>query len=217
MNLTRRTYRFIRRYILKNPLYVFVYSFGLLMPRFVSSVHFYTEAEIVEQLKQGKSILRIGDGDIYTQIPISFTGYLSDILARIVIAGVEGTKRYIADLVSNNVTFTPQADLERYPPLKRRTPNDGEITLEGARTETYTRIYNLVRGLQAPYPNAYISIGSGTLYIETVEFSTVLPVGYTVLTTSDQSITEQAKSALAVNDGFALITKSRLLLSRESA
>ncbi len=64
MGIFSRALRFLRRYLFEDPLYVLVYSFGLLMPRFVSSIYFYTEEEIFDQLKQGKSILRIGDGEI---------------------------------------------------------------------------------------------------------------------------------------------------------
>ena len=46
--------------------------------------------------------------------------------------------------------------------FRRRKPSDSEITLQDFSAHTAKSIYNKVRALQDPYPNAYIVCGDGT-------------------------------------------------------
>lgn len=149
----------------------------------------------------------VDDGDIYTQIPIPLLGYLPEILDGIVQAGVRGTEQYIEDLINNCARFTPQANLEEFPPLKRRTPADGEIHVQRAAEQTYTEIYNLVRGLQSPYPNAFIVQDNVIVHIEQIQFATdTAHSGGDIAT----AITErQIPFAFKVKDGSVIVTKAR--------
>lgn len=158
-----------------------------------------SSAVTIFKMKEG-----IDDGDIYIQIPIPLDGYLSDILGNIVSAGIEGTKRYLADIDLGQVVFSPQVDLERNPPLRRRTYEDGEVSLLTIKSKTYNEIYNIVRGLQAPYPNAYIKNNSHILYIQEVDFAKELPTNLQLL---NQQENWTVPTALALHDGYLIITR----------
>lgn len=64
MSFLTRAYNFVRRYLFKNPLYIMVYGAVFWRRNFAMGAHLYTEAEIADQIKSGKSLLRIGDGEI---------------------------------------------------------------------------------------------------------------------------------------------------------
>jgi Glycosyltransferase GT-D fold len=64
MNFFARVGRFISRYVLTNPLYVLWYGVVYLQKSFVADEHLFTEAELARHIKKGKSVLRIGDGEI---------------------------------------------------------------------------------------------------------------------------------------------------------
>lgn len=55
---------FIKRN-LKNPLYLLEYVYAWPQNKFLNSAGFLLDTELVEELKSGKSLLRLGDGEIY--------------------------------------------------------------------------------------------------------------------------------------------------------
>ncbi len=153
----------------------------------------------------------IDDGDIYKQEPFSLEGDLNDILSRMIRGGSNITRQFITDAVSGTVVFTPQQNLELHPPLKRRTNADGEIKVDQAAALPYKTVYNLVRGLIAPYPNAYIVGSDSILYIEAVEYSSSLPDNAQIfsLETKVTTLDTTKPIALRVSDGYALLIKCR--------
>lgn len=60
----KRIINFLNRYILKHPVYVFVYSVVYFFNGFSFKTHLYTKKEISNFIKNGKSIIRFGDGEI---------------------------------------------------------------------------------------------------------------------------------------------------------
>lgn len=58
-----RIFAFLKRYI-KHPLYIIVYACTYFLKGFASKIQFYTDEEMIDFLKKGKSIIRLGDGDI---------------------------------------------------------------------------------------------------------------------------------------------------------
>ncbi len=107
----------------------------------------------------------IDNGPILAQREFSLDGELNDILNRIKKIGFELTldiinKLYIGKLfpiIQNEVDATY---------CKRRKPKDSEITIEEIQSNPAEYIYNKIRALQDPYPNAYIICGDGKkLYI----------------------------------------------------
>ena len=98
----------------------------------------------------------IDDGPLLAQAPISLEGSLDDIFSRIIEVGVQETRRILkgeyrlTDQNHKDATF-----------FKRRTPQQSEITIEELQTSTAEELYNKVRMLDDPYPNAYIRTVDG--------------------------------------------------------
>ena len=104
-------------------------------------------------------------GDIYQQLPISLNGTLDDIFRRISDIGFAAT----CNIIERNYNLTVQ-DHTKSSYFKRRTPKDSEITIEELEHKTSEYLYNKVRMLADPYPNAYIkTIDGRKLIIKSVE------------------------------------------------
>jgi methionyl-tRNA formyltransferase len=123
----------------------------------------------------------IDDGDIYTQLPMALDGSLEDIFERMVKLGSYATQSFLEDLEKGEVTFTPQKNLDRYPPLRRRTKEESEFRLEDLSGVPYKHFYNTVRALGDPYPNVLLCTSSGVLSVTDVSYSPDLPVGAILL------------------------------------
>ena len=95
-------------------------------------------------------------GDIVGQHDLSLAGTLDDIFNRMEESGVELT-RY---LLEHGITRVPQ-DHAAATFCKRRTPSDSEITPEELTTKSAEYLYNKIRMLADPYPNAYILTADG--------------------------------------------------------
>ena len=109
--------------------------------------------------------------------------------------------------------FYPQLDLGNNLALKRRNESDGEIHLDQAMFSSYKDIYNLVRGLNDPYPNAYISFEDGILYLQSVQKRVKLLSDSVILTVDTKGSTLGMERPLCIQtkDGYALITKSNFV------
>ena len=157
----------------------------------------------------------IDDGDIYKQIPFSLAGTLEEILSRIIDLGVVITRDFLQDLVNESVVFHPQLDLENNPALKRRSPSDGEIRLDQATLYSYEYIYNLVRGLNDPYPNAYIKLANGVLFLQCIQKRKKLLSKAILLNSNmtESSFDSCVPLMIQTSDGYALINKSKFVAS----
>jgi len=104
----------------------------------------------------------IDTGDILFQKTISLEGNLSDIFIRIVNVGCIG----IREIVNGDYEVVKQ-DESKATFFKRRTPKMSEITFEEISDNTAEYLYNKIRALQSPYPNAFIKCKDGTkLFLE---------------------------------------------------
>lgn len=89
-------------------------------------------------------------GDIICQKEFSLEGHLSDIFNRITDIGIELTQK----LLTNDYTLTRQ-NQEGTTICKRRTPKDSEITINELQTKPAQYLFNKIRMLEDPYPNAF--------------------------------------------------------------
>ncbi len=96
----------------------------------------------------------IDTGPIYYQEPFSLEGSLSDIFGRISNVGSNLTKKLVRDFESGRAIPSPQNE-EEATFFKRRGPEESELTLKMMEEMTAEEIYNFVRALEDPYPNAY--------------------------------------------------------------
>ena len=90
-------------------------------------------------------------GDIYQQFPMSLNGTLKEIFSRISNLGFAAT----CNVIEGNYTLTVQDELNSSY-FKRKSPKDSEITLEELKTKPSIYLYDKIRMLNDPYPNAFI-------------------------------------------------------------
>ena len=112
----------------------------------------------------------IDRGDILFQQPFSLNGNLEDIFRRIVNIGQWGIRGLIKQIDSSSVLQGTVQNKQEATYFKRRTPNMSEIKIEELLNCSAKEIYNKIRALQDPYPNAYIVCGDGSkLYLQHAE------------------------------------------------
>lgn len=104
-------------------------------------------------------------GDIYQQLPMSLEGSLKEIFQRISNLGFSAT----CNIIEGNFNLMPQ-DSSQATYFKRRSPADSEITFEELQNKPAEYLYNKIRMLSDPYPNAYLKTSDGKkLLIKEVE------------------------------------------------
>ncbi|MCD4730068.1 MAG: hypothetical protein K8R74_05685 [Bacteroidales bacterium] len=110
---------------------------------------------------------KIDAGDIISQKEISFEGHLQDILDRIVDTGIQLT----TELLNGNMNGIPQ-DESNASYFKRRQPHQSELKADDFKNKTAEELYNIMRALEDPYPNAFIRCKDGSkLLFKRVEIS----------------------------------------------
>ncbi|TGM60691.1 formyltransferase family protein [Leptospira vanthielii] len=106
-------------------------------------------------------------GDILVQKEISFEGKLSDIFRSIVETGISST----LEILENDIRAIKQDDSQATY-CKRRKPEDSEITIDEIKSASAEYLYNKIRMLADPYPNAYIRTADGKkLFLKESEIS----------------------------------------------
>lgn len=106
-------------------------------------------------------------GDIIYQKELCLEGHLAEIFKRITSIGIELTQK----LLSGNYTLTNQKE-EEMTVFKRRKPQESEITIDELRTKPAEYLFNKIRMLEDPYPNAFFkTIDNKKLLIKMAEIS----------------------------------------------
>jgi methionyl-tRNA formyltransferase len=93
-------------------------------------------------------------GPIYSQRPFALDGTMKDILERITFLGLDMIGDLLNEFEKGNPKTTPQIGTPTV--YKRRTPEESEITTEKIKNLSSESIYNFIRALGDPYPNAFI-------------------------------------------------------------
>lgn len=108
----------------------------------------------------------IDTGDILYQVPLKLNGELSDIFAKIINNSYTVICQIIIDYSKNKkLQGTPQDNINATE-FKRRTKKMSEIHISDFEHYNATQIYDKIRSLQDPYPNAFIRCKDNTiLYI----------------------------------------------------
>lgn len=109
----------------------------------------------------------IDDGPILGQVPLSLEGSLDDIFSRLSVAGAG----LIYDCLIENNTWDnrkPQ-DESLATTFRRRKPKESQLQTENFQNWSCERLYDFIRCLATPYPNAFIEDENGDrLYFEKV-------------------------------------------------
>jgi methionyl-tRNA formyltransferase len=98
----------------------------------------------------------LDDGDIFYQKEFSLEGSLNCIFSRIIEIGTELTIK----LICHRPIPYPQNHIQASY-CKRRSPEESEITIDEIKNKPSHYLYNKIRMLQDPYPNAFISTADG--------------------------------------------------------
>lgn len=106
----------------------------------------------VSLFKMGKEL---DDGPIYYQESFSLKGRLTDIFGRMVEVGSELTGKLLRDFVEGKENPVEQ-DQRLATSYKRRKPEESELSVDKLKDMTGRQIYDFIRALEDPYPNAYI-------------------------------------------------------------
>ena len=95
-------------------------------------------------------------GPILSQKEFSLSGELSEIFQNISNIGYELTNKIL------NAEFNPvPQDNDNATVFKRRKPHESEITIDEIQNKPARYLYNKIRMLQFPYPNAFIKTCDG--------------------------------------------------------
>jgi methionyl-tRNA formyltransferase len=98
----------------------------------------------------------LDSGPILFQEKFSLSGHMEDIFSRIIKLGYKGTMKF---LKSSSVGVEQKEDDATY--CKRRDESQSEITLDELTNKSAEYLYNKIRMLEDPYPNAFIMSKNG--------------------------------------------------------
>ena len=99
----------------------------------------------------------LDDGPIYKQKSFSLEGHLSDIIKRIGETSLEATIEMLDGLAEGILKPVAQ-DESKAVVFKRRKKEESELTKDKLANMTCEEMYNFIRALEDPYPNAFIKI-----------------------------------------------------------
>ena len=101
-------------------------------------------------------------GDILLQEDLSLEGHISEIFTRV----THLTSHMISRILNGDYTIKKQKGEGSY--FKRRKPEDSEIKDFG--TIGWEELYDKIRMLEYPYPNAFINLGDKQIVFKTVNW-----------------------------------------------
>lgn len=114
---------------------------------------------------------KVDHGPIVWTKEFSLEGNLDEIFQRIAEIGSIGMHEILNSIIENNRIDATEQDHTKSSYFKRRRPEQSEIKLDDFTNHTAEELYNKIRALQDPYPNAYITCKNGTkLYLQNAKF-----------------------------------------------
>jgi methionyl-tRNA formyltransferase len=114
---------------------------------------------------------KVDHGPIVWSCDFSLEGNLNEIFNRIADIGSKGMNEILNYIHDNNNIIAKEQNHSDSTYFKRRKPEQSEIKIEDLQNQTAEQIYNKIRALQDPYPNAYIVCKDGTkLYLQNAKF-----------------------------------------------
>ncbi len=111
----------------------------------------------------------IDSGDIWLKTPLSLKGDNMDQIFTNIISSTKTLLNKLFDLYPNIIPIKNNLSKGCY--CKRRKPNQSKITAEEFKNKSLLQLYNLIRSLTDPYPNAFIEDNDGNrLYLTGVKY-----------------------------------------------
>lgn len=102
------------------------------------------------------------------EVDMELSGNMSDILEQMSATSKVLFTRFLDDYP--NITWNTWPELSSDQQIPRRTPDMSELQRSVLATMTTKQLYDNIRCLESPYPNAYIEDDVGRLYFKHVEF-----------------------------------------------
>jgi methionyl-tRNA formyltransferase len=112
---------------------------------------------------------KIDAGDIYAKEDVSLAGNnMSEVFENI----IESSKKMLRRFIENFKLVTPEKqDIKTGSYRKRRTPQESRLMPEKMANMTLEQLYDFIRALTDPYPNAYMEDTNGNrLLFKAVEY-----------------------------------------------
>lgn len=103
-------------------------------------------------------------GDIYKKAPLSLKGNMKTILKNLSKNAEVLIKDFVVDLDKKNLILVKQ-NLEEGTLYKRRKPSMSEITIDDLQKLSGKELYDKIRSLGDPYPNAFIKTSDGKILL----------------------------------------------------
>ena len=118
--------------------------------------------QIIRGIKKTKTTAflmneKIDGGDILLKKNLSLNGSLDEIFSRM----IENDYQLIKKIINNNYSLKKQTGAPTF--FKRRKPHESELKSVNI---TLTKLYDFIRMLDDPYPNAFIKIGKRKLFLK---------------------------------------------------
>lgn len=129
--------------------------------------------QIIEGIEESKCTLfkitpELDKGGTVCKVPLSLKGNMDKILIRLSDCTIQLVTNVITDYPNVNIVEQQKGGAVR----KRRTSNQSRIDLSEFSNGDFKKIYNIIRALGDPYPNAYIENDQGQkLIFKNVEFN----------------------------------------------
>lgn len=108
---------------------------------------------------------KIDAGPVYAQKFLSLRGTLDEIFIRISFTSADLIRNFIMKIENGESASLVEQDEEKATLFKRRKPSQSEIKLDEFQNSTALQLYNKIRSLDDPYPNAYIKCADGSKLI----------------------------------------------------
>ncbi|MDP3685648.1 MAG: formyltransferase family protein [bacterium] len=161
----------------------------------------------------GLTIFKMTDvldgGPILRQRRFSLAGTLREILARVVDEGATATLEIIRQYEAGRVAMTPQTNLDRYPPYRRRKPSESELTLTQLAEMSTHDFYNFVRALDDPFPNCFIHLSpTEKLLVKEIRIVDDVPSGSVLFDETTASVGDA--TVVRLRDGYARLVRYAL-------
>jgi len=105
---------------------------------------------------------KLDHGQLLWQDHLSLEGELDDIFHELGDVGAEGVSAVLRQYSDTGTLVGSEQSHEDATVFKRRKPGQSEILVEDFSEHTAEELYNKIRALQDPYPNAYVICKDGT-------------------------------------------------------
>lgn len=100
------------------------------------------------------------------EVDLDISGSVEDIFLQLKATCIMLFNMFLYDYPDVEWRVWPIAQEQR----KKRTPSDSKLTKDDFLRLNTRQLYNFIRGLEAPYPNAYLEDDAGQLFFSTVSF-----------------------------------------------